>query len=352
MNERDRDVAPFPLTQQCHALFMKSIPALLLLAALFAPCRRAEADAYLVGETHAGTQAILFLDYNTYGAGTVLFATSLTLRYKDGNVETLPLHVKQAATRTSRKADGLLHFTVAFEAYWGENEAEREGRIELAYAGPSNSQKGVPDVDRSSEVNDMHIVWKPGKGVPRRGTGEYRFKKLTLYGWHFDEGSPEGFDEDYAYSTQSDARRLLKPFIADHPDADPLFEAGGDDRMLESSYVACFDPKDGMLHVQMTWWARFGRSTQSARPADLNLAKATLEEVTGGAFRDTVALTIPAREKKTITTRRWPPNAMDEMGDGKMKTSQEDSMVIHFNGMEKAWSALEELRELASRSTP
>ncbi len=330
---------------------------LTLFAACFTPCRQASANVYLVGETHAGTQAVLFLDYNTYGAGTILFASSLTLRYKDGEVETLPFRmdqdesgdpaaiparVIQAATHDSLKSSGVHHFTLAFEGRW-ENQGGG-GTIVASFAGPSNSQKGVADIDRANETNEMVIKWNPGNGWPLRGKGELSFKKLKLYGWNYDEAYPEGFDEKYADEISTRVEKLLLPFIENHPEADSVFSDG--ERPV-SSYLVRHDPTDGSLFVQMTWWARFGRTLDSVRLADLDLESVVLEEETGGAFGGSTAMTLSTKEGKKVAYRSWSANAKEIKDDLAVTTGESDAVVIHFESIDHANRALSKLRELA-----
>jgi len=83
--------------------------------------------------------------------------------------------------------------------FTGEWDAQN-GKVDMRYSGPTNSQKGVANIDQGNSMNLMTIRW------PDKKYGPFVFKKLKLYGFKYEGGDNEFLDESYEEALEALSR--------------------------------------------------------------------------------------------------------------------------------------------------
>ena len=122
------------------------------------------------------------------------------------------------------------------------------------------------------------------------------------------------------------------------------------ERLLIEDYSARYLPSEDILRVRLDWPVRVGRIVSEVPPGDLALDRATIEPVTGGAFRDTTIVRIPSKRPNQIALQLWDPRPDGELPRAFDRESTACELYFHCDDKAGARSALRELRRLAQIS--
>ncbi|MCB1064326.1 MAG: hypothetical protein KDN20_15590 [Verrucomicrobiae bacterium] len=116
---------------------------------------------------------------------------------------------------------------------------------------------------------------------------------------------------------------------------------------LIEGYSARYLPSEKTLRVSLDWPVRVGRIISAVKLGDLALDRATIELVTGGAFRDTTIVRIPSKRPDQIALQRWDPRPDGMMSPACDHDGSASELFFHCMDEKGARSALRELRRLA-----
>ena len=119
--------------------------------------------------------------------------------------------------------------------------------------------------------------------------------------------------------------------------------------LLVDTYTAHYNPATDQLTMKMEWFVRFGQIVETTKLANLNLDKATIEAVPGGAFRDTVHVSIPTNNPYLVKAQSWPASPDFKLSTRPNAPTKSSRLSFHCPTRKQAQATLAELRKLQSR---
>lgn len=117
--------------------------------------------------------------------------------------------------------------------------------------------------------------------------------------------------------------------------------------LLEDFYEASYHAGSDKFTLELVWWERVGLIRSEIALSNLDLNLADVEAVGGGAFAETVQVSIPTKGRTLVSVTQWEPSIDEErVGSGDRSTAQ--NLWFHVDDFSKARAAIDELRRLQS----